>query len=121
MLPASEGGDGYVCCGATKSWLLPAVPQRLAPAVQINVTAGHVRSVYIKHESCPEPQSDLDGAECVGECEMEWLTVYDAFYGSAEYTQSLGTPGAPFQIPWGSSKWTTAYDTTKRRDGDLEP
>ena len=44
MLPASEGGDGYVCCGATKSWLLPAVPQRLAPAVQINVTAGHVRS-----------------------------------------------------------------------------
>ena len=44
-----------------------------------------MRSVYIKHESCPEPQSDLDGAECVGECEMEWLTVYDAFYGRCVY------------------------------------
>ena len=49
---------------------------------------------------------------------MEWLTVYDAFYGSAEHTQSLGSLGAPFQIPWGASKWTAAHDTTKRRGGD---
>ena len=52
VLPAAGGGDGYVCCGATKSWLLPAVPQRLAPAVQINVTAGHVRSVHTDRQ-CP--------------------------------------------------------------------
>ena len=66
VLPAADGGDGYVCCGAVKSWLLPDVPQRFAPAVQINVTAGHVRSVYIKHESCPDPETDVDGSACRG-------------------------------------------------------
>ena len=55
---------------------------------------------------------------CRGECEIRWLTVYDAFYGSAEHTQSVGTLAEPFQLPWGASKWATAYSQTKRRDGD---
>ena len=116
--PASEGGDGYVCCGAVKSWILPDLPVKYAPAVQLNITSGHMRTVFIKVGYCPNPDTDVVGSVCTGNCELSWMTVYDAFYGTAEHTQNLGTLAAPFQLPWGTSKWAEDAASTERRAGD---
>lgn len=39
----SDGGSGYVCCGAVRSFLMPEVPETHALAIQLNLTRGVVR------------------------------------------------------------------------------
>ena len=113
IAPRSEGGRGYACCGVLKTFLLPNVPQGYSLSAQLNVTAGIVRSIYLKHGTCPDPVGDVSGNECVGNCEMTWLTVYDPFYGSTESVSS-----AFLQLPWGGTPWGYDPATTKRRPGD---
>ena len=62
-----------------------------------NLLTNLVRKNCVMPRSCPEAlgQRAKEAAMARGEC-----------------------IGYPFQIPWGASKWATAYDTTKRRDGD---
>ena len=59
IAPRSEGGRGYACCGVLKTFLLPNVPPGYSLAAQLNVTAGIVRSIYLKHDTCPDPVGDV--------------------------------------------------------------
>ena len=114
LMPRSEGGRGYVCCGAVQSYLLADVPRTHAPALELNVTYGHLRAVFWKYDECVRPLSgDVEGAECTGACEMTWFTVYDEFYGAMQHTQR-----SALAIPFGDRPWHYDASTTKRREGD---
>ena len=113
LTPRSEGGRGYVCCGGVQNYILPDVPYDYAPAFALNLTSGYVRAAFLKHAECVRPEEDVDGASCVGVCEMTWLTVYDEFYGAMEHTSSR-----QLAIPFGPNAWEYNPATTKRRGGD---
>lgn len=113
LLSRSEGGRGYVCCGAVQNYILPDVDFDHAPAFELNLSSGSVRAAFLKHDECAAPVADVDGAACTGLCEMTWLTVYDEFYGAMEHTSSRH-----LSIPFGPEPWNYDASTTKRRGGD---
>ena len=113
VLPLSQGGRGYICCGAVVSYIIPDVPYTHAAAFHLNLTQGHVRAAFLKYEECVAPNVDVNGAVCIGQCEITWLTVYDEFYGAMEHTQSRS-----LSIPFGPTPWLYDPRTTKRRAGD---
>ena len=96
ILPRSAGGRGYVCCGAVQSFMVPDVPRTSSLSIELNLTMGHVRAAFLKHGSCADPATDVDGALCKGVCEISWLTVYDEFYGTMEFTRQ-----SSFNVPLG--------------------
>lgn len=110
----SDGGSGYVCCGAVRSFLMPEVPETHALAIQLNLTRGVVRAAFLKHGSCVAPLADIEDDHCTASsCVMTWLTVYDEFYGFMvhEYDAYLA-------IAFGPSPWVYNPLTTERRGGD---
>jgi hypothetical protein len=110
----AEGGSGYVCCGATKSFIMPGVPATHAVAMRLNLTKGVVRTAFLKHGSCASPSDDVSGAQCTApSCELAWLTVYDEFYGNMIHTYS-----EYLAVPWGATPWSYDPATTERRPGD---
>ena len=113
VLPTAAGGRGYVCCGAVQSFVVPDVPRTHAVAIRLNLTRGHVRAAFLKHGSCAQPTVDVRGAECSGLCEIAWLTVYDEFYGSMEFTTHT-----TLAVPFGPEAWAYDVARTKRREGD---
>ena len=113
VTPRAEGGRGYLCCGAVQSYVVPDVPQSHALSVELNLTSGHVRAAFLKHGACANPRLDVNGAECTGVCQMSWLTVYDEFYGSMEFTSQSSVT-----VPFGPRAWEYNALTTKRRAGD---
>ena len=109
-----DGGAGYVCCGAVKSFVMPDVPQTHAMAVQLNVTKGAVRVAFLKHDTCANSALDISGSVCSAPgCEIAWLTVYDEFYGNMIHTSS-----AYLAVRFGPSAWEYNRLTTGRRAGD---
>ena len=69
---AGATGDGFVCCGGFKYHLVPAVPPHRSLQVEVSVTRGRLRALYLKHASCPRYPDDLIGRECVGFCVVRW-------------------------------------------------
>ena len=65
-------GDGFVCCGVFKYHLVPMVPPQRSLQVEIKVTRGRLRALYLKHDSCPRYPDDLIGEECIGFCVVRW-------------------------------------------------
>ena len=114
ILPRSEGGGGYVCCGATKTYVFPEVPASHALSIQLNLTRGTVRSAFLKHDSCVNPLLEVVDAACTApSCEIAWLTVYDEFYGNMIHTYSTH-----LAVPFGPTPWNFDPATTPRRAGD---
>ena len=100
------GGDGMVCCGVFKYFLVPSVPSHLSLRVVVNVSRGALRSVILKAASCPRYPEDVDGAVCRGKCTARWLTTYNPYDGEASsltgaevwVPNGLG-PGCPASCP----------------------
>lgn len=112
VLPRSQGGAGFVCCGHVRSWALLDVPRTHAPAVALNVTRGKLRAVFLKHRSCAG-LADVEGARCRGQCYMAWYSLFDTFYGFTESTHSHA-----LQVPFGPDAWKYDEALTGRREGD---
>ena len=113
VVPASEGGAGFICCGHIRSWGLLDLPQTHAPMLTLNVTRGKLRAVFLRQEMCASP-ADANGPDaCAGECYTAWYTLYDTFYGTTEstYTHSLA-------VPFGPEPWIYDELKTGRRAGD---
>jgi len=89
------------------------VQQALAPSVQLNVTSGAIRAVYLKHDSCVDPTVDIVDGSCSGPCDVSWFTLYDEFYGLMQHSYS-----GVLSLPFGPTPWIYDPDTTKRRAGD---
>ena len=62
-----EGGDGFTCCDKMKFFTVFVDSARLSLSVQLNVSKGRVRAVYLKHGhsltmmSCPWPPCQQTG------------------------------------------------------------
>lgn len=114
--PRSLGGDGYACCGALHTWMLPDVPLTHALTLAINVTRGHIRIAAIKYGTCFDHTADISGDDCRAggpPCVVSWFTLYDTFYRSREYSYS-----GFLQVPFGDDIWTEDISRTLRREGD---
>jgi len=110
----TAGGTGYVCCGATLSFLMPDVPRTHAVAASLNVTDGSVRAIFLKHGACARPSVDIEEDHCAAaSCEMRWLTVFDEFYGTRIHSYS-----SYLSIPFGATPWEYDESATVRRAGD---
>ena len=91
VVPRADGGDGFVCCGLMKFFLVPISSALKSLRVELNVTAGAVRAVFLKHAECPALPGDVDGEQCVGLCHMSWYASYDRYTGALEYTDTAVT------------------------------
>ena len=89
--PRADGGDGFVCCGAMKLFLVPITSALKALQVSVNVTAGAIRAVFLKHKACPVLPADIEGDQCVGLCHMSWYASYDRFTGALQYARANTT------------------------------
>jgi hypothetical protein len=78
-----SGGDGFVCCGVFKYFLVPTVPSHLSVRAELKVTKGVARALYVKAGTCPAFPDDVDFDECVGECALQWLTKFNPYDGAA--------------------------------------
>ena len=108
VLPRSDGGDGFVCCGALKLFLVPITSALDSLQVSVNVTAGAIRAVYLKHSTCPALPADVEGDQCVGLCHMSWYASYDRFSGALQYARANTT-----RVPKGDRNYPD-----KRASGD---
>ena len=63
--------------------LAPQVPPHRSLQVELRVTRGRLRALYLKHASCPRYPEDVIGQECVGFCIVRWFTTYDSYNGNA--------------------------------------
>ena len=91
---AGASGDGFVCCGAFKYFLVPRVPPHLYLKADLKVTKGEARAVYLKAKSCPAYPADVQSESCLGKCTVSWLTTFDPFDGAA-LSRSLASPHVP--------------------------
>lgn len=89
VVPASDGGRGYACCGAVRVFRVPDIPEAHALQASINVTAGRLLGVYLKWGSCPS-LADVDTlrGECTGFCTIGWLTTRGSYSGTLYSTSS---------------------------------
>ena len=106
--PRADGGDGFVCCGAMKLFLVPITSALKALQVSVNVTAGAIRAVFLKHKECPVLPGDIQGDQCVGLCHMSWYASYDRFSGALQYARATTT-----RVPKGDQNYPD-----KRAAGD---
>jgi hypothetical protein len=106
--PRADGGDGFVCCGAMKLFLVPITSALKALQVSVNVTAGAIRAVFLKHDGCPVLPADVKGDQCVGLCHMSWYASYDRFSGALRYARANTT-----RVPKGDKNYPD-----KRASGD---
>jgi hypothetical protein len=76
-------GDGFVCCGVFKYYLVPYVPAHLSLRAQLSVTRGMARAVFLRARDCPRfPEHVASDSSCTGECTLSWLTTFDEYDGS---------------------------------------
>ena len=85
-------GDGFVCCGVFKYHLVPQVPPQRSLQVEVKVTRGRLRALYLKHASCPRYPDDLIGEECIGFCVVRW-------WAPAATAIRPKAPASPLQPP----------------------
>ena len=65
-------GDGFVCCGVFKYHLVSGVPPHRSLQVEVRVTRGRLRALFLKYASCPRYPHDVVGRECSGFCVVRW-------------------------------------------------
>lgn len=109
ITPYSDGGRGFVCCGASRYFRVQGLEEAQTLRAVLNVTSGRVHAVMLKWRSCPRIDADVDGlrGQCRGFCAMEWLTT------RGEYSGSLySVPTSGVVVPHGS-----ANAPDKRRAG----
>lgn len=97
------GGDGFVCCGVIKYFLVPGVPDHLSVAAQLTVTSGAARALFLKARTCPAFPEDVQGERCLGKCTVSWLTKFNAYDGTP-----VSSGAAALQVP----KWPRALPST---------
>lgn len=90
------GGDGYVCCGVIKYFLVPGVPDHLSVHAELTVTRGTARALYLKARECPVFPADVQGDVCLGKCSVHWLTRFNPYDGTA-----VSTSATTLQVPNG--------------------
>jgi hypothetical protein len=89
-------GDGFVCCGVTKYFLVPGVPSHQSVRATLTTTRGtvrhalflrrphvvqhasahhgartpspQVRALYLKAATCPAFPADIENQVCIGKC-----------------------------------------------------
>lgn len=84
---AGLNGDGFVCCGVSKYFLVPRVPSHLSLRADLKVTSGEARAVFLKARECPRFPEDVQADQCLGKCTVSWLTTFDPYDGSAHSLQ----------------------------------
>ena len=101
-----SGGDGFVCCGVFKHYLVPNVPAHLSLSAELSVTQGVARALYLKGGSCASFPDDLKDEACIGHCDVRWLTRFNPYDGAPVSTShaQLAVPngvgeGCPARCP----------------------
>ena len=81
--PHSDGGRGYVCCGATRHFRVGGLLEANALRVRLNVTSGRLQALFLKWGSCPQ-ESHIDRVRgiCTGFCTMASMTTRGQYSGS---------------------------------------
>ena len=70
----------YLCCGASRDFIVEDLTRSLALRVEITVHSGYLAAIFLKHQSCARYPDDIGPDEsCVGRCQMQWLTTYDQY------------------------------------------
>jgi len=88
----------YVCCGNYHDYIVPRVSRTLALRVEIKVHSGHLSAIYLKHAACARYPDDVGPDEqCVGNCEMGWLTTFNQFTLEPSYAE-----GVVLTVPMGT-------------------
>ena len=88
----------YVCCGSYHDYIVPRVTRALALKVEVKVHSGHLSAVYLKHAACARYPADVGPDEqCVGNCEMGWLTTFNQFTLDPSYAD-----GVVLTVPMGT-------------------
>ena len=79
----------YLCCGAYRDYVVPAVTRALALRVEVTVHAGSLQAIYLKHDACARFDTDVTEAEeCAGQCSMRWLTTFNPITLEPSYKRS---------------------------------
>ena len=88
----------YVCCGSYHDYIVPRVTRTLALKVEVTVHSGHLSAIYLKHAACARYPADVGPDEqCVGNCEMGWLTTFNQFTLEPSYAG-----GVVLTVPMGT-------------------
>ena len=88
ILPRMLGGTGSTCCGGMTHFVIRLNTSLRALRARVNVTAGALRAVYIKHGSCAVFPTDISGQQCTAQgplCHMTWYERYDRYTGVKLY------------------------------------
>ena len=94
ITPRAAGGVGSTCCGRMTHFTVRLNTSLLALRARVNVTAGALRAVYVKHSSCPSYPADILGQQCdanVAQCHMTWYERFDRYTGEKRYAASNTT------------------------------
>ena len=94
IAPRSAGGVGSTCCGRMTHFVVRLNTSTLALRVRVNVTAGALRAVYVKHGSCAQYPADILGQQCdanVAQCHMTWYERFDRYTGAKRYANANTT------------------------------
>ena len=89
VLPRSLGGTGSTCCGEMTHFVVAVNSSLRSLRVRVNVTAGALRAVYLKHGACAQFPEDIAGQQCDARtqlCQMQWYERYDRYTGAKRYT-----------------------------------
>jgi len=109
IAPRAEGGEGFVCCGATRFFKVVDVPEEASLQIEYRTTVGRVEAVFAKWGFCPTAADvDRSRGRCDGFCAMSWLTTKGSYSGTL-YSENLTT----LKVPWGDES-----EPDKRRGGD---
>ena len=111
VTPTDLGGDGSVCCGSLTTYVVNVPSAALSLRVQLNVTVGSLRAVYLKAATCAQYPIDVDGQQCdrrTPYCHMTWYLSYDRYTGQRRYATSNSTvvpAGGDFPDKRTSGEW----------------
>jgi len=95
VLELGEKASGFACCGAYRYYAFPSLSEAEAALARFNVTAGEMKAIYWKYDSCPVEEQDVAGEVCTGWCILQWLRRFSGNLGRAEYVYE-GTLRVPF-------------------------
>jgi hypothetical protein len=85
------GSDhNFLCCGNYRDFIVTGIARELALRVEVEVHDGAaLQAVYLKHGACGRYPDDVGPDEnCVGNCEMRWLTTYNPITLEPSYERS---------------------------------
>jgi len=102
-----ETVSGFACCGQYKYYSIPQLDGSAAPFVNLNVTDGVMKTLYLKHGACPVEALDVNGEVCTGWCVLTWFRKFSTNLGRANFLYE-----ATLSVPYGAGE-----QPDKRRAG----